>query len=445
MISPCRDFTLAHMRSPLLLQVALLFLTHGDLPHETLWTAWMREARGLLPRSSLMGDEAFCLKQCDDAGACVQQCGRAAACNPLCVDALRRRHGPGRSASVLQQQHLFSLYVHARPTLKDYKEPSVFEGRLIPERTTGKPGTHAMTAGAKKLLEAAVLDQRNAWFVLIGDSTVPLYHPTVLWQQLMHEGASRVDACPHKASYLQRKRYTPAFASDRFKPDLHWRKSSQWFALNRKHAELVAHDREVLSLFGKHCYVGWDDQEDRHRDCVSDQHYVPSLLAMYGLDNETTCDVTGGTAWQWAAATQDPPPPGPRQFQTFQPGHVNKELFDSLRLTVRRAPGERRPAGEDDTQLCAGWAAAAQAAREAFIDTGSLEAEECGGTVGSLDFLSEDPFEGVALDARCPLLARKFSQPAAKWVHRLYRSCTAGLGVLPCSQKLTDRDNDWFA
>ena len=45
-----------------------MFLTHGDLPHEALWTAWMGEARGLLPRGSLAGDDAFCLQQCDAAG-----------------------------------------------------------------------------------------------------------------------------------------------------------------------------------------------------------------------------------------------------------------------------------------------------------------------------------------------------------------------------------------
>lgn len=49
-------------------QVALLFLTHGDLPHDEVWTAWVREARGLLPRSSLAGEQAFCLQQCNDAG-----------------------------------------------------------------------------------------------------------------------------------------------------------------------------------------------------------------------------------------------------------------------------------------------------------------------------------------------------------------------------------------
>lgn len=49
-----------------------------------------------------------------------------------------------------------------------------------------------------------------------------------------------------------------------------------------------------------------------------------------------------------------------------------------------------------------------------------------------------------ALGPRCLLLARKFSQPAAKWVHRLYRSCTADLGILPCSQELSDQDKVWW-
>lgn len=79
--------------------------------------------------------------------ACVQRCGRAAACNPLCLEALRQQLGPSRSTAVLQQQHLFSVYVHARPTLKDYKEPSAFAGRLIPDRAV-RGACHAMHAAA---------------------------------------------------------------------------------------------------------------------------------------------------------------------------------------------------------------------------------------------------------------------------------------------------------
>jgi hypothetical protein len=126
-----------------------------------------------------------------------------------------------------------------------------------------KWGTHALAAAAKRLVEAAVLDRGNEVFVLVGDTTgepfgaallgpscighvgsfdgcatvpprlcdghapvmlwarsdcwaasqswggrpcprrhpaVPLYHPAMMWQQLMHEERSRLDACWHSVS-----------------------------------------------------------------------------------------------------------------------------------------------------------------------------------------------------------------------------------------------------
>jgi hypothetical protein len=39
--------------------------------------------------------------------------------------------------------------------------------------------------------------------------------------------------CPQD-KHLMRRRYTPDMRSDRFQPYQHWRKSSQWFTLNRK-------------------------------------------------------------------------------------------------------------------------------------------------------------------------------------------------------------------
>lgn len=68
------------------------------------------------------------------AGDCVRRCGAAAACNPLCVAAVQEELSPKRSEAVLAQQHLFSVYVHARAAYKDYPEGSVFQGRLIPDR-----------------------------------------------------------------------------------------------------------------------------------------------------------------------------------------------------------------------------------------------------------------------------------------------------------------------
>ena len=64
----------------------------------------------------------------------MRRCGAAAACNPLCVAAVQEELSPKRSEAVLAQQHLFSVYVHARAAYKDYPEGSVFQGRLIPDR-----------------------------------------------------------------------------------------------------------------------------------------------------------------------------------------------------------------------------------------------------------------------------------------------------------------------
>lgn len=42
----------------------------------------------------------------------------------------------------------------------------------------------------------------------------------------------------------------------------------------------------------------------RKRDCYSDEHYVPVLLAYLGLDNETTCNGnTMHVSWQSSSGT----------------------------------------------------------------------------------------------------------------------------------------------
>lgn len=43
----------------------------------------------------------------------------------------------------------------------------------------------------------------------------------------------------------------------------HWRKSSQWFALTRKHAQLVLEDTHVLDLFQRYCQNAWDNDVNR--------------------------------------------------------------------------------------------------------------------------------------------------------------------------------------
>lgn len=51
----------------------------------------------------------------------------------------------------------------------------------------------------------------------------------------------------------------------------HWRKSSQWFAMQRRHAQVVADDVEVNQSFEKYCRYDLDPLLGRVRDCISDE------------------------------------------------------------------------------------------------------------------------------------------------------------------------------
>ena len=53
------------------------------------------------------------------------------------------------------------------------------------------------------MLREALKEPRNQRFLMLSDSGVPLYPPTVVWQQLVGESKSRIDAC-NKARRLSR-------------------------------------------------------------------------------------------------------------------------------------------------------------------------------------------------------------------------------------------------
>lgn len=83
---------------------------------------------------------------------------------------------------------------------------------------------------------------------------------------------------------------------------------SQWFMLLRRHAEAVAADALVDAAFRQECYTG-TGADGRHRTCVSDEHMIPSLLALLGLERETRCAAPptraywGAPGWAgWAGA-----------------------------------------------------------------------------------------------------------------------------------------------
>lgn len=52
--------------------------------------------------------------------------------------------------------------------------------------------------------------------------------------------------------------------------------------------------------FENHCRSEFDGDYSRYRDCFSDEHYFPTLLATHGLSNETDCEAMGVVAADWS-------------------------------------------------------------------------------------------------------------------------------------------------
>jgi hypothetical protein len=73
-------------------------------------------------------------------------------------------------------------------------------------------------------------------------------------------------------------------------PRKFWRKGSQWFALTRRHALVVAAELELVEAFGRYCST--DTPSDvAEKDgvkpfCAPDEHFVPTLLATKGLESD---------------------------------------------------------------------------------------------------------------------------------------------------------------
>ena len=59
-----------------------------------------------------------------------------------------------------------------------------------------------------------------------------------------------------------------------------WRRHHAYFVLNRKHTNLVVNDTEIQPVFQRHCTVGFDSELEMMRECVSEEHYVSTLLAV---------------------------------------------------------------------------------------------------------------------------------------------------------------------
>ena len=106
----------------------------------------------------------------------------------------------------------------------------------------------ALVEAHRRLLAAALQDERNSMFVLVSESCIPLYHPALFWAQLQSESHISRMGDGMFGGY----RWAPEMATELLQPG-HFRKNAQWSSLTRMHAQLAAYDEHVWPQFQAFC------------------------------------------------------------------------------------------------------------------------------------------------------------------------------------------------
>ncbi|CAL1397565.1 unnamed protein product [Linum trigynum] len=202
----------------------------------------------------------------------------------------------------------FSVFVHSSTPGFQFDESTSksrhLYGRQLNASIQVAWGESSMLEAEKLLLSAALDDPANQRFVLLSDSCVPLYNFSYIYNYLMASPRSFVDSFLDTKEGRYNQKMSPVIPMEK------WRKGSQWITLVRSHAEVVVDDDGVLAAFKKFCKrrppvdaskgkLNWKLQQQHN--CIPDEHYVQTLLAMKDLEQELERRTVTYTEWNQPA------------------------------------------------------------------------------------------------------------------------------------------------
>ncbi|XP_057840030.1 glycosyltransferase BC10 isoform X2 [Cryptomeria japonica] len=207
----------------------------------------------------------------------------------------------------------FSIYIHSQPGFV-YNQITTtctfFHGRHISNSIRVGWGEASMIEAERILLRKALEDPANQRFILVSDSCVPLYNFSYIYDYVMSSPKSFVDSFLDPKGERYNPKMAPAIPKDK------WRKGSQWVALVRKHAEIMAADNTIFPVFQRHCkrrpplpeHLRKQPQPavvQKEHNCIPDEHYVQTLLSMKGLEDELERRTLTYTFWNQSKSKID--------------------------------------------------------------------------------------------------------------------------------------------
>jgi hypothetical protein len=232
----------------------------------------------------------------------------------------------------------FNIYVHSATRYK-FKPSSIFYNRTIAKHLDAKWGTLGLVQATRLLMEAALEDDPdNYYFPLLSESCIPLYAFSKFYRILTTTGINKsiITACPHTehGNMEEESRWSKTLENSKHLKWEHWRKSGQWIMLIQSHAKLFVSYTE-------------DDEYWQKVPC-SDEHFLPTLLATFGKDAETTCS-DGFTNVYW-----DHPSWGSHPY-SYLSEEINRNLFYNLRFAKLQPEEWSKPKIIGLNNQCAGY------------------------------------------------------------------------------------------
>ncbi|GJP43107.1 hypothetical protein CLOM_g2604 [Closterium sp. NIES-68] len=217
---------------------------------------------------------------------------------PLPLEEVWQRFFQGHEA-------LFSVYIHASQPGFDCDQEvryPAFRARQIPSVPISWGGPNLIRA-ERRLLAAALADPWNQRFVLLSESCLPLFNFSHVYDYLFASPKSFITS--HPSAWRYEPGMAPAVNRSQY------RKGSQWFALTRRHADMVVADTRVYDAFLQ------------NHAMIPDESYIQTLLLML---EPSAVEPRGVTFLHWQSAFSKHP-------LTITPAQLTPDFLRSIQRT----------------------------------------------------------------------------------------------------------------